>query len=103
MSRNESYEFFVDEFATRPLEGLLWGLAEEVGEVMGVISKAVYYRGGEWSDEDREKLVKELGDVTFYVTAIAGRFGITTAEIRDVNEKKLRARFPDGPNGRQVR
>lgn len=98
-SRNERYEEFVDEFAVRPLHGLVMGLAEEAAEVLSLVSKHLFYG----REIDHDELADECGDVLFYLTAIAGRFGVSTYELQDHNERKLRARFPEGPNGRQVR
>jgi len=68
------------------------GLGGECGEVCDLIKKSLYH-GHKW---DIEHLKKELGDVLFYLTAIATKEGLTLEEIANVNIEKLRVRYPDG-------
>lgn len=68
------------------------GLAEEAGEVLGLVRKHLYMR----HDLDRERLVKELGDVLWCLSAVAGAVGVTLDEVAESNLAKLRARYPDG-------
>jgi NTP pyrophosphatase (non-canonical NTP hydrolase) len=68
------------------------GLAEEVGEVTGLVKKAEYHARA----MDRDALRKELGDVMWYVAAIAEWYGFTLSEIATANIEKLRKRYPDG-------
>lgn len=74
---------------------LVWnalGLAGEAGEVADTIKKAVFHQHG----VDREVLIKELGDVLWYVAALCTKLHITMSEVMDRNILKLRARYPDG-------
>lgn len=68
------------------------GLAGEAGEVVELIKKHVHHGRG----LDREKLLKELGDVLWYLTLATRLGGFTLSEVMDANIAKLRARFPDG-------
>lgn len=43
------------------------GLMEEAGEVCGVYKKMYRDNNGQWDDARKEKLLKELGDVTWYI------------------------------------
>lgn len=45
---------------------------------------------------DRERIVKELGDILWYVSMEADFFDIPLSEIADTNSKKLAARYPNG-------
>lgn len=68
------------------------GLAGEVGEVVEVIKKLEFHD----KPYDRATLVKELGDVYWYFTALRIFEGISLDEIMETNVAKLRARYPDG-------
>jgi len=74
---------------------LVWnaiGLAGEAGEVADHIKKGVFHDHG----VDKDKLVKELGDVLWYVAAIATKIDVPLSEIMDRNIAKLKHRYPDG-------
>lgn len=67
------------------------GLAEEAGEVVGKVAKAI--RDG-WAEERlRMALLAELGDVAWMVARVADDHGILFSEILDYNQEKLRARL----------
>jgi NTP pyrophosphatase (non-canonical NTP hydrolase) len=68
------------------------GLAGEAGEVVDLLKK----HWGHNKPLDRASLRLELGDVLWYVTALARQFGFTLEEVADANNQKLLARYPDG-------
>jgi len=68
------------------------GLAEEAGEVLGLVRKHVYMQ----HDLDRERIKKELGDVLWCLAVVCGSVGLSLDEVADANVAKLRARYPDG-------
>lgn len=68
------------------------GLSDEVGEVLGHIKKVVFV-GKENVQED---LIKELGDVEFYLEALRQQLGVTREEVLDANIRKLTDRHPEG-------
>lgn len=84
------------DFKILPAEVMLsWnviGLAGEAGEVADLVKKGVYHQQG----IDLEKLIKELGDVLWYVSAICTNMGLSLEEVANANIEKLRARFPEG-------
>lgn len=67
-------------------------LASEVGEVCGVIDKHI----AQGHPLDREKLVKELGDVMWQFSAMCTASGYNMGYIGASNIQKLRTRYPDG-------
>lgn len=74
---------------------LVWnalGLAGEAGEVADTIKKAVFHQHG----LDRDHLIKELGDVLWYVAALCTKLDIPMSLVMERNIAKLRARYPDG-------
>lgn len=68
------------------------GLGGEAGEVQELIKKHL----GHGRHLDRNELVKELGDVLWYIAALAQLNGIYLSEIANRNIAKLRERYPDG-------
>ena len=68
------------------------GLASEAGEVAGKIKK---YVRGDYTDiqEIRDKIIDELGDVLWYVAALAIELDTSIDEIKDRNTKKLLSRL----------
>ena len=74
---------------------LVWnalGLAGEAGEVADTIKKAVFHR----HTLDRDELIKELGDVLWYVAALCTKLDVPMSEVMERNIEKLKARYPDG-------
>ena len=70
------------------------GLSSEVGEFNGHM-KHVLYHGWEL---DKENVVEELGDVMWYLTALANVMGISLDNLMRENLKKLKTRYPNGFN-----
>jgi NTP pyrophosphatase (non-canonical NTP hydrolase) len=75
----------------RLINGAL-GLAGESGEAADVLKKHLFHG----HPLDRDALKKELGDVLWYVAALASAAGLTLDEVAQHNLDKLRARYPDG-------
>ena len=68
------------------------GLAGEAGEVVDYLKKVV----GHGHKLDRDKLVKELGDVLWYVAEICSAINADMSDVAQQNIDKLKARYPDG-------
>jgi NTP pyrophosphatase (non-canonical NTP hydrolase) len=68
------------------------GLAGEAGEVANIVKKIQRDFGGEITEETRQKLKDELGDVLWYISACADELGLTLAEIAEFNVEKLAKR-----------
>ena len=77
------------------LDHAVTGLIGEAGEVADVWKK-VKYMGLEYNAETREKLIKELGDVCWYLMSAATALEIPFDEIINRNIEKLKARHPHG-------
>ena len=76
-------------------DGLILGLAGEVGEVIEIWKKHRYHNKA-IVELDRLKMIGELGDVLWYLTAFAASLGIDLATISRNNIEKLKQRYPDG-------
>jgi len=62
-------------------------LCGEAGEVAEKIGKS--FRGDYPLESKRDEIVKELGDVLWYINAIANEFGSSLEEVAAVNLNKL--------------
>lgn len=74
---------------------LVWNalkLCGEAGEIAEHIGKGVFHRHG----IDRDHLIKELGDVLWYVAALCTKLGVPMSEVMERNIEKLDRRYPDG-------
>jgi NTP pyrophosphatase (non-canonical NTP hydrolase) len=68
------------------------GLAEEAGEVLGLVRKHVYMDHA----LDRDGIQRELGDALWCIAAVATSLGLTLEEVAARNVEKLVRRYPDG-------
>jgi NTP pyrophosphatase (non-canonical NTP hydrolase) len=71
----------------------VYGLAEEVGEVIGPLKK---WRFHGHSLPDHDKLTNEVGDVLYYLVVLCHELGISPEEAMVKNVEKLKVRYPDG-------
>jgi len=68
------------------------GLAGEAGEACDLIKKVVFHD----KPLDRDKLIKELGDVRWYLEFLCIALGTTIEEVQAANNAKLVDRYPTG-------
>ena len=68
------------------------GLAEEAGEVLGLVRKHAYQSRA----LDRDQLTLELGDALWCLSMTAKCAGLTLEDVAAANVAKLRARYPAG-------
>lgn len=68
------------------------GLCGESGEAIDIVKKHLH----QGHPLDREKLIKELGDIAWYLAETAHALGVDLDEIFAQNIAKLRARYPEG-------
>jgi NTP pyrophosphatase (non-canonical NTP hydrolase) len=72
------------------------GLGGEVGEVLNKVKKIMRDHDGKVTDEYRDILKKELGDVLWYVAALASELGLKLDDIAQANIDKLASRKERG-------
>lgn len=72
------------------------GLTNEAGEVAGKVKKIFRDKDGVISEEDREALKGELGDVLWYLTQICTDLGLSLEEVAEANLAKLFSRLERG-------
>lgn len=69
----------------------LLGLAGEVGEVVSEYKK--YLRDGASHEKFPERIREELGDLLWYLSNLADKFGLSLSEVAETNLVKTRDRF----------
>lgn len=72
------------------------GLVNEAGEVAGKIKKVFRDKDGEISEETRQALKAELGDVLWYISQVATELDLSLDEIAEANIAKLLDRLERG-------
>jgi NTP pyrophosphatase (non-canonical NTP hydrolase) len=101
----DEYEAEVMPLAVYPniLGNILYpvlGLVGESGEVAEKVKKIWRNQGAvsvdEYSEEQKAELIKELGDVLWYVTATANELGTSLNHVATVNRDKLVSRGQRG-------
>lgn len=106
----DEYQDWVGSVCATPLACSVVGLSGEAGEVAELIGTRASWlqraaarvadllKKSIWHGKpvDRDKLVKELGDVYWYLADVARQNGITMSEVQSTNVNKLMARFPKG-------
>lgn len=69
----------------------LHGLAGEVGEIHSIFQKK--YQG---HVVDREHLIKEMGDLLWFIAELCTAIGCDMESVMKSNIKKLKERYPEG-------
>ena len=68
------------------------GLAEEAGEVLGLVRKRLFQQ----RQTDRDRFIEELGDALWCLAVTADSLGVSLGEIARNNLEKLARRHPSG-------
>ena len=74
------------------LQGVM-GMSGESGEALDIVKK-VMFQGHELNEATKEHLIRELGDVLWYVATTAEALNVPLETVMQVNIDKLRARYP---------
>lgn len=85
--------------ASTPVDGIMYttlGLAGEAGEIANKVKKILRDDRGMLTPERREDLYDELGDVLWYVAALAYELEIDLTEVAERNLFKLGFRKAEG-------
>ena len=69
------------------------GLVGEAGETADKIKKILRDKDGVVSDEDRDLVIKELGDTLWYIASLSRYLGVPLSEVASGNIEKLESRF----------
>ena len=68
------------------------GLCGESGEAIDIVKNHL----AQGHPLDREKLIKELGDIAWYLAETATALDVSLEEVLQGNIEKLRRRYPEG-------
>lgn len=68
------------------------GLCGEAGEAIDIVKKHLAQN----HELDRDALIKELGDVAWYLAETAYALGVSLEDVCQRNIDKLKARYPEG-------
>ena len=68
------------------------GLCGESGEVIDIVKKHL----AQGHELDKEKIIKELGDVAWYMAEIATVLDVEVEDVLVQNIEKLKKRYPEG-------
>ncbi len=71
------------------------GINAEGGEFMEIVKKMIF-QGKPWSQDYREHLIIELGDVMWYVAQACMALEVSFDDVIAGNVKKLGKRYPEG-------
>jgi len=70
----------------------MMGLCGESGEAIDIVKKHLFHDHA----LDRDKLIKELGDIAWYLAEAAQALDVPLEEILRINIEKLKKRYPEG-------
>jgi NTP pyrophosphatase (non-canonical NTP hydrolase) len=68
------------------------GLAGEAGEVAEKIKKVIRDNNGIVTEEKKAEIMKELGDVLWYIANLSKELGISLEDVASKNIEKLKSR-----------
>lgn len=72
------------------------GLVGESGEIAEKFKKIIRDKQGELTEEDKAEIIKELGDVLWYITTISHLLGSDLETVAKRNNEKLLSRKARG-------
>jgi len=72
------------------------GLTGEAGEVADKVKKIIRDDGGAISEEKAMEIVKEIGDVLWYVATLSNDLGFSLEQVAWLNYQKLKSRQERG-------
>lgn len=83
----------------RAIEYLVLGLASEAGEVAGKYKKIIRDNHGQFTEENKQALADEIGDVLWYCAELARNLNMNLGAVAARNVEKLHSREKRGVIG----
>ena len=75
------------------------GLTGEAGEIANKVKKVIRDNEGVLSEKSRQSILDELGDVLWYVSALASDLDVSLEDVAHRNVVKLQKRMDKGTLG----
>jgi len=75
------------------------GINGEAGEIAEKVKKIIRDKQGEVSDQDKQDMAAEIGDVLWYLAVFAHHLGVSFEDIAQANLTKLQSRQARGVLG----
>ena len=100
---SKDYQCFIESLSTLNAKGAnierlttaAVGISAEGGEFMEIVKKMLF-QGKPWTDDNREHLIIELGDVLWYVMQACKALEVSIDDVVAGNVEKLKKRYPGG-------
>ena len=73
-----------------------FGLVEESGEVAGKLKRIFREKDGKLTDSDKAEIIKEFGDVLWYISSLAYYLDVPFEEVAKQNLDKVLSRKSRG-------
>ena len=93
---DEAYAMAIYPDQGRNITYPVLGLAGETGEVADKVKKCLRDHGGHFNEQRMQDLIKEMGDVLWYLVALSREIGISLESVAQQNLEKLRDRKTRG-------
>ncbi len=74
----------------------VFGLVGESGEVAEKFKKLIRDKKGTISEEDKQEILKELGDILWYINSVSNLLGSSLEEVAQKNLDKVLSRKARG-------
>ena len=81
---------------TNQLSYICLGISGESGEICDHVKKHIRDDNGKMGDKRRELILKEVGDVLWYLNKLTIKLGSSLSEAAEMNIKKLQSRQARG-------
>lgn len=89
----------INEYQDKAIETAMYGAGYAIvyptlgiGEVADKVKKILRDHNGEFTDEKKLEIAKEIGDVCWYIAALCRDLGFTMDEVCQMNLEKLASR-----------
>lgn len=97
----KAYQKFTNSTAVYPKRGKnivypTLGLVGEAGEVAEKVKKIIRDNKGKITKEKKEELLKEIGDVLWYISQVSYELNTSLEDIVNINVDKLTSRIKRG-------
>lgn len=93
----KKYDLFddsgVDNLADPAFSEKVLGLVGEAGETADKVKKIIRDKNGSATEEDKDAIKKELGDVLWYIANISRYLGFSLSGVAETNIDKLESRY----------